>query len=78
MCLSGRRMHVWMLTLSDKFGGEHRKVDSGAYINYFDAQRFYGWEMQIDWDFPLSRYCRRGLATCGAFSPVPAGRALAR
>ena len=59
MCLSGRRMHVWMLTPSDKFGGEHRKVDSGAYINYFDAQRFYGWEMQIDWDFPLSRYCRR-------------------
>ena len=60
MCLSGRRMHVWMLTPPEFIrGGEHRKVDSGAYINYFDAQRFYGWEMQIDWDFPLSRYCRR-------------------
>ena len=59
MCLSGRRMHVWMLTPRIIRGGEHRKVDSRAYINDFDAQRFYGWEMQIDWGFPLSRYCRR-------------------
>ena len=40
MCLSGRRMHVWMLTPRIIRGGEHRKVDSGAYDGDLDAHRF--------------------------------------
>ena len=41
MCLSGRRMHVWMLTPPVFIrGGEHRKVDSGAYGGDLDAHRF--------------------------------------
>ena len=40
MCLSGRRMHVWMLTPEFIRGGEHRKVDSGAYGGDLDAHHF--------------------------------------